>query len=224
MMAFQTWEQFFEHEFAQPYVQTLFAQLAAREKVAEVYPSPSLRYRSFQLCPLDQVKVVMIGQDPYHQPGQANGLAFSVNQGIALPPSLLNIYKEITSDCQVKMDFQSGDLTYLATQGVLLLNASLTVEKDRPLAHRDLGYGQLFKTVLSLLSSQSRPLVFLLWGNQAKQYQKFLINPHHFVLTAHHPSPLSANRGGWFGCRHFSKTNAWLSQHGVTAIHWSNIR
>jgi uracil-DNA glycosylase len=222
-MNINTWEEFFQQEFKQPYAQTLLAKIEARDAVTEVYPPKALRMQAFTLCPLDQVKVVMIGQDPYHQPGQANGLAFSVNPGVPLPPSLRNIYKEIKTDCLVQMNDQSGDLTYLAQQGVLLLNASLTVERDRPLAHQDYGYHQLLEAVLKLLNEAAQPLVFMLWGAQAKRYRQWLTNPRHLVLTAHHPSPLSANRGGWFGCQHFSKTNAWLVGHHMSPIQWSNI-
>jgi uracil-DNA glycosylase len=180
-------------------------------------------YRAFELCPIHQLKVVMIGQDPYHQAGQANGLAFSVNSGVKLPPSLINIYKEISEDVGVKMNFQSGDLTYLAKQGVLLLNSLLTVEDSNPLSHQKIGYDIFFEHVFEFLESLDQPILYLLWGGQAKTYQPWIKNPHHSFLLAHHPSPLSANRGGWFGSKHFSKTNLWLQEKGLNPIHWSNI-
>lgn len=219
-MKHHTWASFFSEQFALPYGQALLAAIQERAKTQVIFPPEHQRFRAFELCPLAEVKVVIIGQDPYHQTGQANGLAFSVNEGIPLPPSLKNIYREIADDCQVTMHGQSGDLTYLATQGVLLLNAALTVEEGRPLAHQKLGYELLFQALLTMLNQLDKPLVFLLWGGHAKAYQRWLTHPHHLVLTANHPSPLSANRGGWFGCRHFSKTNAWLHEHGLTPVQW----
>lgn len=216
------WQTFFNQEKHLPYAQSLkqFLDQAYQEKV--VYPPRDLMYQAFALCPLDQLKVVIIGQDPYHQPGQANGLAFSVNSGIKPPPSLLNIYKEISTDLQVKMDLQNGDLSYLAKQGVLLLNSLLTVEESRPLSHQKIGYDIFFEHIFQFLESLEQPIMYLLWGGQAKAYQSWITHPHHAFLLAHHPSPLSANRGGWFGCQHFSKTNSWLEKNNLKPIHWSN--
>jgi uracil-DNA glycosylase len=221
-MKINNWESFFASEFQTPYAKAMIENLAQMDGQKTIYPPKNLRFRAFELCPLDQVKVIMIGQDPYHQPGQANGLAFSVNPGVKLPPSLVNIYKEIITDCQVTMNRESGDLSYLASQGVLLLNAALTVERDHPLSHAKIGYQILFRNILSLLNAQAKPYVYLLWGGQAKQYAKWLTQPNQLVLTANHPSPLSANRGGWFGSRHFSKTNQWLIDHHLTPVKWSN--
>jgi uracil-DNA glycosylase len=188
----------------------------------KVYPPRENIYQAFEVTPLEQVKVVIIGQDPYHQFGQANGLCFSVNPGIALPPSLRNIYKEIETDLHVNMNYQNGDLHYLAKQGVLLLNSHLTVVDSQPLAHQHFEYQAFFRDVFALLASQERLIVYLLWGTHGKKYLPFVTNPRHIVLTAHHPSPLSANRGGWFGCKHFSKTNSLLIQAGLSPIHWTN--
>ncbi len=219
----RNWQTFFNQEKTLPYAQSLkqFLDQAYQEKV--IYPPRHLMYRAFELCPINQLKVVMIGQDPYHQPGQANGLAFSVNPGVKLPPSLINIYKEISDDLGVRMNFQSGDLTYLAKQGVLLLNSLLTVEDSKPLSHQKIGYDVFFEHVFQFLESLDQPILYLLWGGQAKTYQPWIKNPHHGFMLAHHPSPLSANRGGWFGSKHFSKTNLWLQEKGLSPIHWSNI-
>jgi uracil-DNA glycosylase len=218
----QTWNDFFSREKALPYFLKMETFLKRAHVEMKIYPPQEKMFRAFELCPLTSLKVVIIGQDPYHQPGQANGLAFSVNPGVKLPPSLKNIYKEIESDLKVKMNMHDGDLSYLATQGVLLINSLLSVEEGKPLSHRHLGYDLFFQHLLTFISSLSQPIVFLLWGDQAKQYQS-LIHPRHHLLFAHHPSPLSANRGGWFGCNHFSLTNQWLTLQGLTPIQWSNI-
>jgi uracil-DNA glycosylase len=218
----QTWADFLSKEKKLPYFLEIetFLQRAHGEK--KIYPPQDKMFRAFELCSLSSLKVVIIGQDPYHQPGQANGLAFSVNQGVKLPPSLKNIFKEIESDLEIKMNGHDGDLSYLATQGVLMINSLLSVEEGKPLSHRHLGYDLFFQHLLNFISSLSQPIVFLLWGHQAKQYLSLIDYPHHHLLFAHHPSPLSANRGGWFGCRHFSKTNQWLTLQGRTPIQWSN--
>jgi uracil-DNA glycosylase len=218
----QTWNDFFSQEKPLPYFLKMETFLKRADGEKRIYPPQEKMFRAFELCPLTSLKVVIIGQDPYHQPGQANGLAFSVNPGVKLPPSLKNIYKEIESDLKVKMNMHDGDLSYLATQGVLLINSLLSVEEGKPLSHRHLGYDLFFQHLLTFISSLSQPIVFLLWGHQAKQYQS-LIHPRHHLLFAHHPSPLSANRGGWFGCNHFSLTNQWLTLQGLTPIQWSNI-
>lgn len=221
-MSDTTWQAFFASESQQPYAKRLaqFLDQAYAEKT--IYPPREHMYAAFELCPLNKVKVVIIGQDPYHQQGQANGLAFSVNPGVGLPPSLKNIYKEIASDLNTTMNLANGDLSYLAKQGVLLLNSILTVEANRPLSHKAIGYDQFFQHVLTLLNAIHTPMMFLLWGQSAQRYQSFISHPAHAVLKAHHPSPLSANRGGWFGTKHFSQTNRWLISQGQTPIHWSN--
>jgi uracil-DNA glycosylase len=218
-----TWNDFFSKEKRLPYFLELETLLKRAHSEKKVYPALDKLFHAFELCSLPSLKVVIIGQDPYHQPGQANGLAFSVNPGVKLPPSLRNIFKEIESDIGVNMDYQDGDLSYLANQGVLMINSLLSVEEGKPLSHHHLGYDIFFQHLMTYLSSLSQPIVFLLWGHHAKQYQRLVDHPHHHLLFAHHPSPLSANRGGWFGCKHFSLTNQWLDQQGLSPIQWSNI-
>ena len=180
-----------------------------------VYPPAKAWFRALQLTPLDQVKVVILGQDPYHQPRQANGLAFSVNEGVRVPPSLQNIYKELHTDLNVPVP-DHGDLTAWARQGVLLLNTTLTVERARPASHQHLGWAWFTDRVIEAVSAKDDPVVFMLWGAHARKKQA-LIDPKHLVLTAPHPSPLSAHRG-FIGCRHFSTANAFLKKHGKTPI------
>ena len=218
-----TWRDFFSGERKLPYFIDMQAFLNRAHAEKNIYPAKDKMFHAFELCSLSSLKVVIIGQDPYHQPGQANGLAFSVNQGIKLPPSLRNIYKEIESDLAVKMDYHNGDLSYLANQGVLMINSLLSVEEGKPLSHQHLGYDTFFQHLLTFIATLSQPIVFLLWGHHAKQYQSLIDHPPHHLLFAHHPSPLSANRGGWFGCKHFSKTNQWLTLQGLAPIQWSNI-
>jgi uracil-DNA glycosylase len=217
-----TWHDFFSGERKLPYFidMQVFLNRAHAEK--KIYPAKDKMFHAFELCSLSSLKVVIIGQDPYHQPGQANGLAFSVNQGVKLPPSLRNIYKEIESDVAAKMDYHNWDLSYLASQGVLMINSLLSVEEGKPLSHQHLGYDTFFQHLLTFIATLSQPIVFLLWGHHAKQYQSLIDHPSHHLLFAHHPSPLSANRGGWFGCKHFSKTNQWLTLQGLAPIQWSN--
>ena len=217
-----SWHDFFFVESKLPYFIAMQAFLDRAHLDKKIYPANDKMFHAFELCPLSSLKVVMIGQDPYHQPGQANGLAFSVNYGVKLPPSLRNIYKEIESDLAVKMDYHNGDLAYLASQGVLMINSLLSVEEGKPLSHQHLGYDTFFQHLLTFIASLSQPIVFLLWGHHAKQYQSLIDHPSHHLLFAHHPSPLSANRGGWFGCKHFSKTNQWLTLQGLAPIQWSN--
>lgn len=186
-----------------------------------IYPKKEERYAALELTPLEKVRVVILGQDPYHQPLQAHGLAFSVPSGIALPPSLRNIYREIESDLGVTMNHQSGDLSHWATQGVLLLNTSLTVEEGKPLSHHDWPYSFLMNDIFDVLNQQHRPILFLLWGKHAQTYEKRIAS-HHTIFKANHPSPLSANRGGWFGCKHFSMTNQWLVEKRQRPIQWQN--
>ena len=184
------------------------------------YPPRNLLFNAFNLTALDNVKVVIIGQDPYHEPGQAMGLSFSVPKGIDVPPSLINIYKEIENEYNVKIDKSNGDLTYLAKQGVLLLNAILSVRAHIALSHDCVQYQEFLKDVLTYLSKQNQPIVFMLWGNFARKLKKYLFNPNHLILESAHPSPLSANRGGWFGNNHFIKANEYLMKNNVKPIEW----
>lgn len=183
-----------------------------------IYPCPEKVFNSLNLTKFEDVKVVIIGQDPYHQPGQAHGLCFSVEKGIKLPPSLKNIYKEIESETGRK-SITNGDLTKWATQGVLLLNAVLTVRESNPNSHKDRGWERITKKIIKVLSEREKPVVFILWGANAIEMGKEIDKNKHFVLTCPHPSPLSAYNG-FFGCGHFSRTNAILKQLGETEIEW----
>lgn len=190
--------------------------LEERAQQVEIYPPKKDWFKAFEMTPLDDIKVVLLGQDPYHQPGQAHGLAFSVPKGITPPPSLKNIFKALKYD--VGCDAPAhGDLSGWARQGVLLLNTILTVEQGKPLAHQQRGWEAYTKDVLTQLVAYPKPLVILLWGNPAKQYQTLFSNTQHLVLTTVHPSPLSAYRG-FFDCHHFSQANTFLVAQGRTPI------
>lgn len=184
-----------------------------------IYPKPENVFNALNLVKFEEVKVVIIGQDPYHNPNQAHGLSFSVEKDINIPPSLQNIYKELQSDlgCYIP---NHGNLTKWAKQGVLLLNSVLTVEENKPNSHKNKGWEQITGKIISLLNQREKPVIFLLWGGNAKAIGKNIDTTKHFVLTSVHPSPLSANQGGWFGCKHFSKTNEILEQLGQHSIDW----
>ena len=216
-----SWKDFFENEKEKAYFTRLEEFLDNEYKNKVIYPPRDLVFNAFSLCPLDKIKVVIIGQDPYHEPGQAMGLSFSVPSTCKVPPSLKNIYKEIEDDCNEIFFNKDGDLTYLANQGVLLLNSILTVEKGKPLSHNIKEYDELYHNILKELDELDYPLVFMLWGGNAKKQSVYLKNPKHLVLCANHPSPLSANRGGFFGCKHFSKANQFLIQNGIEPIIWT---
>ena len=215
-----SYENLFSHIKAQPYAAKLHAFLNEQYASHIVYPPRKDMFKAFTLTPEEEVKVVILGQDPYHEEGQAMGLCFSVPRGIPLPPSLRNIYKEIEDDIHVKMDMENGDLTPWAKQGVLLLNAFLSVDAHAPLSHRGQGYEEFMVDVFQYLNNLPQPVVFILWGGFARNFKRYLNNPNHLVLEAAHPSPLSANRGGFFGCRHFSKANTYLESHGLKPIAW----
>ena len=216
-----SWKDFFEKEKEKAYFRRLEEFLDNEYKNKVIYPPRDLVFNAFSLCPLDKIKVVIIGQDPYHEPGQAMGLSFSVPSTCKVPPSLKNIYKEIEDDCNEIFFNKDGDLTYLANQGVLLLNSILTVEQGKPLSHNTKEYEELYHNILKELDELDYPLVFMLWGGNAKKQSVYLKNPKHLVLCANHPSPLSANRGGFFGCKHFSKANQFLTQNGIEPITWT---
>ena len=216
-----SWKDFFEKEKEKAYFRKLEEFLDNEYKNKVIYPPRDLVFNAFSLCPLDKIKVVIIGQDPYHEPGQAMGLSFSVPSTCKVPPSLKNIYKEIEVDCNEIFFNKDGDLTYLANQGVLLLNSILTVEQGKPLSHNIKEYDELYHNILKELDELDYPLVFMLWGGNAKKQSVYLKNPKHLVLCANHPSPLSANRGGFFGCKHFSKANQFLIQNGIEPIIWT---
>ena len=215
-----SWKDFFEKEKEKAYFRKLEEFLDNEYKNKVIYPPRDLVFNAFSLCPLDKIKVVIIGQDPYHEPNQAMGLSFSVPSTCKVPPSLKNIYKEIEDDCNEIFFNKDGDLTYLANQGVLLLNSILTVEQGKPLSHNIKEYDELYHNILKELDELDYPFVFMLWGGNAKKQSVYLKNPKHLVLCANHPSPLSANRGGFFGCKHFTKANQFLTENGIEPIIW----
>ncbi|MCB9241822.1 MAG: uracil-DNA glycosylase [Flavobacteriales bacterium] len=185
----------------------------------QIYPPGNQIFAAMDACPFDQVKVVILGQDPYHGPRQANGLCFSVSPGIEKPPSLINIFKELRDDLGLT-DPTSGDLSPWANQGVLLLNATLTVEAHRAGSHQNKGWETFTDTIVSELNNRRNHLVFMLWGGYAKRKGAHIDRSKHLVLESGHPSPLSANKGYWFGNRHFSKCNNWLREHELPEIDW----
>jgi uracil-DNA glycosylase len=215
------WKTLLEKEFEKTY----FKQIATSLKIEKtsgykIYPPGNLIFNAFDSTPPDKVKVVIIGQDPYHGPGQAHGLSFSVPDGIKPPPSLVNIFKEITADIGLTIPAGIGNLSHWAAEGVFLLNASLTVRAGEPMSHAALGWHLFTNRVIEILSDKKEHLVFLLWGKFAHQKQELIDETKHLVLKAAHPSPFSADKG-FFGCRHFSKANQYLAQHGITPIDWS---
>lgn len=212
------WLAVLQPEFSKPYYRELYETVKKEYRDYRVYPDSGDLFNAFHLTPLNNVKVVIIGQDPYHNAGQAHGLCFSVKPGIETPPSLVNIYKELQSDlgCYIP---DNGYLTKWAEQGVLLLNTVLTVRAHQANSHRGIGWETFTDAVISALNKEDRPIVFLLWGAPAQKKKQMLNNPKHFVLEAPHPSPLSAYRG-FFGCRHFSRTNAFLERNGLSPIDW----
>lgn len=214
-----SWQQHIGAEFNKPYFANLASFVKQEYATTTCYPPGQLIFNAFNLCPFDKVKVVIIGQDPYHEPMQAQGLSFSVADGVALPPSLQNIFKEINNDLGKPMP-QSGDLTRWARQGVLLLNATLTVRAHQAASHQRHGWEQFSDAVISTLSSQCDHLVFILWGGYARSKASLIDRSRHLILESVHPSPLSANRGGWFGNHHFSKCNAYLREHNIQEIDW----
>lgn len=214
-----SWKEALAAEFSQPYFQSLAQFLrTAKGDGKTIYPPGSLIFNAFNTTPFDQVKVVVIGQDPYHNPGQAMGLSFSVPQGIRVPPSLRNIYKELSTDVGITIPAH-GDLTYWAEQGVFLLNAMLTVEKNKPASHQKIGWQNFTDAAIRALSSGREHLVFLLWGAFAQKKSALIDERKHLILKSPHPSPFSADRG-FFGNRHFSQTNAYLEQNGLDPIDW----
>lgn len=216
----ESWKKALAPEFEKPYFQTLAASLHQEKRAGQtIYPPGPLIFNAFNLTPLDKVKVVLIGQDPYHGPGQAEGLSFSVPHGIPLPPSLVNIYKEISTDLGVDMSHKDGSLVGWAEQGVFLLNAILTVRAGVAASHSKLGWAEFTDAVISTLSESRSGLVFLLWGNFARSKKELIDTSKHTVLEAAHPSPLA--RGAFFGCRHFSKTNEALVSEGLAPIDWT---
>ena len=215
----ESWKRVLAPEFEKPYFQELARQLHEEKRAGRtVYPPGPLIFNAFNLTPFDQVKVVIIGQDPYHGPGQAEGLSFSVPHGMPLPPSLVNIYKEIETDLGVTLH-KDGSLRGWAEQGVFLLNAVLTVRAGQPTSHSRIGWAEFTDAVIRTLSDRREGLVFLLWGNFARSKRELIDTGRHTVLEAAHPSPLA--RGAFFGCRHFSQTNRILQSQGLAPIDWT---
>ena len=214
------WKKALAEEFEKPYFKTLTDAVRREysDPALKVYPPAGKIFAAFDTTPFDRVKVVIIGQDPYHGPDQANGLCFSVSPGIEVPPSLRNIFQEIHDDTGVPVPV-SGDLSRWARQGVLLLNASLTVREHQPKSHSGIGWETFTDAAVHALAEKREHLVFLLWGSDAIRKGSFIDRSRHLVLTAPHPSPLSAYRG-FFGCRHFSQANEYLKAHGETPIEW----
>jgi uracil-DNA glycosylase len=216
----QTWKQALKSQFTMPYFEQLTTFLKTEKALQKtIYPLGSQIFKAFEVTPFNQVKVVILGQDPYHGPGQAHGLSFSVPTGVKPPPSLVNILKELNADVGPCANGQNGNLISWAQQGVLLLNSSLTVRAGEPMSHSKFGWAEFTDAAISALSDQKENIVFLLWGKFAQQKEVYINTGKHYVLRAAHPSPLSAHNG-FLGCKHFSKTNQLLLQHNLTPINW----
>jgi len=213
-----SWKEVLADEFDKDYFKTLAASVKEAYLSRTVFPSPKHVFNAFALCPFDTVKVVILGQDPYHGTGQAHGLSFSVPEGIAVPPSLQNIYKEIKNDIGIDVP-SSGNLERWAAQGVLLLNATLTVEAHKAGSHQGLGWEAFTDAVIKKISEEKEHVVFMLWGRYAQEKGAHIDASKHLVLKAAHPSPFSAYNG-FFGCKHFSKTNEYLTEHSIKPIEW----
>ena len=214
------WDELLKGEFDKEYYLKLRAELIKEYRTQRIFPNMYDIFNAMNYTSYSDVKCVIIGQDPYHGEGQAHGLSFSVRKGIAPPPSLVNIFKEIRDDVGIDNLGKHGELTKWAKEGVLLLNSVLTVRADQARSHRGLGWENFTTDVIKLLNEREKPMVFMLWGGDAKAKQQFITNRQHLVLRAAHPSPLSAYNG-FFGCRHFSKANEFLRSHGMSEIDWS---
>ena len=212
------WQQPLEVEFKKPYYKDLYKKVLEEYRSRQIFPNPDDIFNAFHLTPLKDVKVVILGQDPYHNDGQAHGLCFSVKPDVEVPPSLVNIYKELQDDLGCRIP-NNGYLVKWAKQGVLMLNTVLTVRAHQANSHRGIGWEEFTDAVISAVDAQDRPIVFLLWGRPAQMKKSMLHNPKHLILEAPHPSPLSAYRG-FFGCKHFSQTNAFLEKNGLAPIDW----
>ena len=214
----KSWKEALQSEFDKPYFATLVNFVRKEYSTKQIFPPASLIFNAFDQCPLDEVKVVILGQDPYHGPGQAHGLCFSVNDGIDFPPSLVNIFKEIQRDLRIPVP-TTGNLTHWAKQGVLLLNATLTVEAHQAGSHQGKGWEVFTDAVIKILSEKNESLVFMLWGSYAQQKGAYINHSKHLVLRSVHPSPLSAYRG-YIGCGHFSTANEFLKSKDKLPIEW----
>ena len=215
----ESWRQHIGNEFEKQYFIDLIKFVRYEYTTTTCYPPGKLIFNAFNLCPFDKVKVVIIGQDPYHEPGQAHGLSFSVCDGVPFPPSLQNIFKEIEHDLGRPIPM-TGNLTRWAEQGVLLLNATLTVRAHQAASHQRRGWEEFTDAAIKALNADRDNLVFILWGGYARSKAPLIDSSRHLILQSVHPSPLSANRGGWFGNHHFSRANAYLVEHGQEAIVW----
>ena len=214
----ESWKNKLKEEFDKTYFKSLIEFVKAEYKHNQIFPPAHLIFNAFDKCPLDDVKVIIIGQDPYHNPGQANGLCFSVNDGIKTPPSLTNIYKELQDDLGILIP-KSGNLERWSQQGVLLLNATLTVRAHNAGSHQGKGWEKFTDSIINLLSDNYENLIFMLWGNYAQQKGENINTNKHLVLSSPHPSPLSAHRG-FFGNKHFSQANEYLVEHNKKSIDW----
>lgn len=214
-----SWKNLLESEFDKPYFKDLTEFVKNEYQQTKIYPPPKLIFNAFDTTPVDKVKVVILGQDPYHGPNQANGLCFSVNKKVRIPPSLQNIYKELATDIPDFKTPKDGDLTHWAKQGVLLLNATLTVRAHQAGSHQGKGWEEFTDAAIHNLAGTKENVVFILWGSYAQKKGSFIDTNKHLVLRSPHPSPLSAHRG-FFGCKHFSQTNEYLWMHGLDPIEW----
>lgn len=216
----ESWKEVLKPEFAKASFQQVVTFLKTEKMAGKtIYPPGSLIFNAFNVMPFDKVKVVILGQDPYHGKGQAHGLSFSVQKGVAPPPSLINIFKELQKDIGLPIPAH-GDLSHWAEQGVMLLNASLTVRAGEPMSHAKIGWADFTDSVIRKISDKKEHVVFLLWGKFAQEKQTLIDETKHLVLKAAHPSPFSADKG-FFGCKHFSKANAYLVANGIDPIDWS---
>lgn len=213
-----TWKEKLQAEFTKPYFTDLQKFVKSEYTKNTIYPPGSQIFNAYDKCPFDKVRVVIVGQDPYHGAGQANGLAFSVNDGVQKPPSLVNIFKEIEADLGTQIP-ESGNLERWAKQGVLLLNTTLTVREKEPASHKGQGWEEFTDSTIRTISSEKEGVVFLLWGKHAESKKEIIDTDKHFILTAAHPSPFSAYQG-FFGCKHFSQTNKYLIIRGEEPIAW----
>ena len=214
----KSWQEVLQTEFDKPYFENLVGFVKQEYASNTIFPPAGQIFNAFNTCPFNNVKVVILGQDPYHGPGQAHGLCFSVNDGIQFPPSLQNIFKEITSDLGIPAP-KTGNLTRWAAQGVLLLNATLTVRASQAGSHQGRGWEEFTDAVIKTISEKAENVVFILWGSYAIKKKSLINAAKHCILTAPHPSPLSSYRG-FFGCKHFSQTNTYLASKGKTPIEW----
>lgn len=214
-----SWKEILKDEFNKPYFQQIALHLKIEKSQGKIiYPRGSLIFNAFNTTPVDNVKVVILGQDPYHGPGQAHGLCFSVQNGVTPPPSLINIFKELHEDIGIEIPHH-GNLTHWAQQGVFLLNASLTVRAGEPMSHAKIGWATFTDTVIQKISEIKKHVVFMLWGKFAQEKKVLIDETKHLILKAAHPSPLSA-AAGFFGCKHFSKANEYLMSKGIDPVDW----